>query len=97
MDLEYLYPINPRTREITFSVNLLSGREYRQIFQMCGLWSMTDEYMFLCDKYESNAPEYFRASSKCKCSDCGLEYWRHATSDRWPWLNELCNGELVKL
>ncbi len=47
-------------------------------------------------------PEFRRASGSCVCQACGLEYRRHAYSEHrdWnddPFLNVLCNGDLVKL
>ena len=46
----------------------------------------------------------YRAGGDVICEICGQTYYNHPeylpsakTNDGVPWLNELCNGELVKL
>ncbi len=48
------------------------------------------------------APEYIRASGEGACADCGRYYREHpfyldALFQGEPWLNQLCDGTLVKL
>lgn len=49
-----------------------------------------------------NPPEFRRTSGSVICLTCGKEYRRHPSSEHkdWngdPFLNKLCNGDLVKL
>jgi hypothetical protein len=51
---------------------------------------------------QENPPEFRRTSGSVICKVCGKEYRRHPHSDDrdWngdPFLNELCDGSLVKL
>ena len=46
----------------------------------------------------------YRACGECICEICGKLFYDHKpylpsgkTNDGYPWLNELCNGDLVKL
>lgn len=46
----------------------------------------------------------YRAGGDVICEICGKSYYAHKqyipsgkTNDGMPWLNELCNGDLVKL
>lgn len=59
-------------------------------------------------KYERQSPyapdririergDWKRVSSLSVCETCGLEYTRHAPVIGYPWLNRICNGDLVKL
>jgi len=48
--------------------------------------------------------KFLCASGYCKCGVCGKIYYDHKayepsgkTNNGVPWLNELCNGNLVKL
>lgn len=47
---------------------------------------------------------FYRVSGDCVCSQCGKLYYDHKPykpsgkmNRGIPWLNELCNGDLVKL
>ena len=47
-------------------------------------------------------PAFRRAGGACVCADCGREYRAHPYSEHSdynddPYLNVLCNGDLVKL
>ncbi len=48
-------------------------------------------------------PEFRRASGDCPCPVCEKPYRKHPHDPRYrdwngePWLNRLCNGDLVKL
>lgn len=47
-------------------------------------------------------PDFRRTSGGCICAACGKEYRRHPHSEHRdfngdPFLNRLCNGDLVKL
>lgn len=46
---------------------------------------------------ECSINEFQRASGLCICDQCGKNYFSHKPHRDWPWLRELCNGELVKL
>lgn len=51
---------------------------------------------------QDSPPEFRRASGSVICSSCGKEYRDHPNSEHrdWnddPFLNMLCNGDLVKL
>lgn len=51
---------------------------------------------------QDEQPEFRRTSGSVICQQCGKEYRRHPHSEHrdWnddPFLNVLCNGELVKL
>jgi len=50
----------------------------------------------------ANPPQFRRTSGGVICETCGKEYRRHPHSEHrdWnddPFLNVLCNGDLVKL
>jgi len=58
----------------------------------------------LTPEEEKRMLESYRSSGDCICEICGKNYYRHKsyepsgkTNDGVPWLNELCNGDLVKL
>lgn len=63
--------------------------------------------MTLANGYDLSAeyppdPEFRRASGACICPVCGKEYRQHPLGGPKGWqdeqfLNELCNGDLVKL
>lgn len=52
---------------------------------------------------QKNPPEFRRTSGSAVCQKCGKEYRRHPLSadhldyNGDPFLNVLCNGDLVKL
>ena len=53
---------------------------------------------------EDRIDKSYRASGDCVCEQCGKVYYDHPawrpsakTNDGVPWLNELCNRDLVKL
>jgi len=58
----------------------------------------------LTEEQENRINNSYRASGECICDICGKTYYKHKqyapsglTNDGVPWLNELCNGDLVKL
>ena len=58
----------------------------------------------LTEEQEKRIENSYRASGECICDICGKTYYQHKeyassglTNDGVPWLNELCNGDLVKL
>lgn len=50
-----------------------------------------------------DVPEFRRASGECVCKECGKIYYKHPYAMNYldfqgePYLNKLCNGDLVKL
>ena len=58
----------------------------------------------LTEEQEKRIENSYRASGECICDICGKTYYNHKdyepskfTNDGIAWLQELCNGELVKL
>lgn len=59
----------------------------------------------LTEEQELRIENFYRAGGECICEKCGEEYYSHphyepsalTTQERYPWLRELCNGDLVKL
>lgn len=43
------------------------------------------------------AGEYIRANGNCLCTICGFTYKSHPVLFHYPWLHQLCDGQLVKL
>jgi hypothetical protein len=38
-----------------------------------------------------------RCGGDCVCSDCGRKYYDHPQNAEYPFLNEICDGSVVKL
>lgn len=58
----------------------------------------------LTSEEEDRMYKSYRAGGDVICEICGKKYYDHKmylpsgkTNDGYPWLNELCNGNLVKL
>lgn len=63
-----------------------------------------DELPELTEEEEKRIIDCYHACGDCICDVCGKKYNRHPlykpsgkTNRGQPWLNELCNGDLVKL
>lgn len=46
---------------------------------------------------EEIIPPWYRTSGQLICEKCGKEYYDHPEYEDYKWLNQLCNGDLVKL
>ncbi len=67
---------------------------------------MSEElYNTLTDEQKSRIANFYRAGGDVVCETCGKKYYDHpmympsakATYNGQPILNEICNGDLVKL
>lgn len=81
--------------------------EIEAVFERLGMATLDEVRCSRCKAGEPLVTEpkhehYRRAGGKVRCEKCGEIYYKHPYSEHrdWqgdPWLNRLCDGELVKL